>query len=838
MQVSSDMPFAQLDFLASHFLHPAYVLPGLALISIPIIIHFINRMRFRRVKFAAMEFLLASQKRNRRRLLLEQLLLLLLRVLVVMAVVFLISRPILNAAQMAFFQGQKTHHVVLLDDSASQQEIQGDKSAFQHGIEVLTRIVGEGARQPGTQTLTLLQLSNLDKPVFVQQTMDPKFQQEFERRAKTLTCSHRALDLPTGIQSAARLLQSLRGSTKHFHLITDFRTQDWTDVQPVTVALKEVEKAGAGVNLIRSTIGGTPNIGIIDLTGNVDVAAANVPLRLKVTVMNFSDQVRQNVTLEVTADKEKLPVSVPFEKLEPGREQSREFDVVFANAGSHEVRVNLPLDAYDPDNHRYLAVRIPEVNPVLVIDGGGGSDAQFLADALAPIKGLTGFEPSIQNVEFLRRSPLDGFQAIYLVNVAQLHPFAQRALENYVESGGGLCWYVGPQVNASFYSETLYRPGFGIGPEEPTLDATFRKRDTNADGKLTKTEFLGTIVADEKAKLDVSFQRLDKDADATLTLKEFSAPRNGLFPAKLGTVTELPVDDVNLAGDVDFSNHSLFTVFNAGDDNPYEKIFKISQYFGVAKGWKPDEGVRIIATVRNKAPLFLEHRYGKGTVITCLTSCGINWTNWPRNPSYVVMQLELEKYIARSEHALDRRIVGEPIRSRLDAAVFKNEVTITLPDGNRETRFAVPETVGGTPAAEAPATDAKAPATAAPASKPATQALTVYVDQFTNTDLPGVYGLIRQPLSGGTDIERFAYNVPASESRLQLIPTDRLKKNLGSDVAVEVQEFNTFNWITGKGQEFDLARYVLWFLLFILVCEQLMAFRLSFHPKQRVLKAA
>src|SRR5205085_2187589 len=128
--------------------------------SIPIIIHFINRMRFRRVKFAAMEFLLASQKRNRRRLLLEQLLLLLLRVLVVMAVVFLISRPILNAAQMAFFQGQKTHHVVLLDDSASQQEIQGEKSAFQHGIEVLTRIVGEGARQPGTQTLTLLQLSN------------------------------------------------------------------------------------------------------------------------------------------------------------------------------------------------------------------------------------------------------------------------------------------------------------------------------------------------------------------------------------------------------------------------------------------------------------------------------------------------------------------------------------------------------------------------------------------------------------------------------------------------------------------------------------------------------
>ena len=37
--------------------------------SAPIIIHFINRLRFRRVKWAAMEFLLASQQRNRRRLL-------------------------------------------------------------------------------------------------------------------------------------------------------------------------------------------------------------------------------------------------------------------------------------------------------------------------------------------------------------------------------------------------------------------------------------------------------------------------------------------------------------------------------------------------------------------------------------------------------------------------------------------------------------------------------------------------------------------------------------------------------------------------------------------------
>src|ERR687885_164639 len=65
------------------FSNPGYLVAGGALISSPIIIHLINRLRFKRVRWAAMEFLLKSQKRNRRRLIIEQLLLLLLRIALV-----------------------------------------------------------------------------------------------------------------------------------------------------------------------------------------------------------------------------------------------------------------------------------------------------------------------------------------------------------------------------------------------------------------------------------------------------------------------------------------------------------------------------------------------------------------------------------------------------------------------------------------------------------------------------------------------------------------------------------------------------------------------------------
>src|SRR3954466_15005968 len=97
------------------FLHPWYMVAGGALVSAPILIHLINRMRFRRVRWAAMEFLLKSQKRNRRRLIIEQLILLLLRILLVLLAAFLLARYLYSGSE----DQNGTHHVVILDDSLS-----------------------------------------------------------------------------------------------------------------------------------------------------------------------------------------------------------------------------------------------------------------------------------------------------------------------------------------------------------------------------------------------------------------------------------------------------------------------------------------------------------------------------------------------------------------------------------------------------------------------------------------------------------------------------------------------------------------------------------------------
>src|SRR5713226_5491185 len=100
------------------FANPAALTLGGAMISSPILIHLINRMRFKRLRWAAMEFLLKSQKRNRRRLIIEQMLLLLLRCLLIALAGLLLARFIGFTFGNTYEQ-KANLHVVNLDDSLS-----------------------------------------------------------------------------------------------------------------------------------------------------------------------------------------------------------------------------------------------------------------------------------------------------------------------------------------------------------------------------------------------------------------------------------------------------------------------------------------------------------------------------------------------------------------------------------------------------------------------------------------------------------------------------------------------------------------------------------------------
>ncbi len=731
--------------------------------ALPILIHLINRLRYRRVQFAAMEFLLESQQQNRRRVLLEQLLLLLLRILIVLLIGLLIARLILDPSQLSFLQGSKSHHVVLLDDSGSMQDRAGEETAFDTAKAVIQRLVTEGARRPGTQTLTVLRMSSPESTFanLGERDIDESLVQEVTSKLEGLTPTHGRVDVLAGLEAARQRLLDDLATARFLHVISDFRHPDWIGQTAIGPQLAALDEAQVALNLVRTVDAPHQNLAVTSLDGAVEVAAAGVPLELKTSVRNFGTQEATNVRLLVAADGQRLPLNLVFDTVPPGELVDRRFEVQFSSPGRHRVEVTLESDALEMDNVRYLTVDVPQENAVLIVDGvPANGESLYLADALAADRSITGYAPLIVDVEGLRRTELSTFQSVYLLNVSDLPPDALAALSQFVEVGGGLMWFLGNAVQAEFYNSRLFVEGQGLFPVPLSL-----------------------------------------------------TPQELVHRAGVDTGPDLIVTD-----------HPVFRILG-GQENPFIDAVLINRLIPADADWLRGggleaAGVKVIARVRSADPLMLEHRFGEGTIMTSLTSAGPlmgpdgkvwnNWASGPGAPSFAVMMLELQKYIARRDRTLPPRVVGEPIVEQLDRNYFREDVELELPDERAIT-------IKAAPLSETVATGDES---------------VIWEAAFRDTDLPGVYR-VRRFDEDGQPVERWlAYNAPVEESDLAIADDDQLRQQVGEDVRLSIQPAGVMDWIRSESPGQDVRWMLLGGLLVLLALEQLLAYRLGYHQTE------
>jgi hypothetical protein len=778
-------------------LNPAVAAAGAGLVAAPIVIHLINRMRYRKVRFAAMEFLLASQQKNRRRVLLEQLILLLLRVLIVIGLILLIARLVLDPSALALLRaGAKTHHVVLLDDSGSMRNRVGDSTAFEAAKEIVKKLASETARESGTQQLTLILLSQAKEntALFTEADIDDELLNRLDTALENLACTHQAFDLADGLDAARQRLLPERSGQRLLHILSDFRQTDWLDQPKLLADVADLGKSSVAVNLVRVVGSESGNVAVTSVTGDLGVAAAGIPVRVSVGITNFGTSAVENVAVGVTQDRQKLPVAERIPKIEPGAEGFAEFDIAFQTPARHALRFELADDALPADDMRYVAVDVAAGHPVLIIDGTAGrSDGPgLLADALAPVPGLSGVSPRIAPVDFLRRNPLSGYRAIYMVNVPSLPPDAVRLLENYVEGGGGLAWFLGDGVQPEFYNAELLK-------RRDAADEAVRAREGEAPAEPERR--VGAASA------------ATRSAGSSPAGKKRAAASVGLFPVPLAATRKTrELDPQSQTLDITFRPVGRFKPF-AGELGKYWRGTHVDSFLPAAEDWDRDDdrradGVTTVARLKGGEPIALLHHYGKGRVLTVLTSAGQEWTNWPRQFIYVPFVLESFKELASSGDKAASLAVGTPIDVRLPAADFDPEVRIERPDGT-----AVP--IRATPVASSSASDAALLLEAA----------------YRDTDEPGIYKVLTAPASGGALREEWrAMNAPTSESRLRLADSGVIRKQLVGVPNVTLREPGDVDWLRVRetGRDVRVALVVL--LVVLLVAEQALAYRMSYHP--------
>jgi len=498
------------------FLNPANMVVGGALVSSPVIIHLINRMRYRRVRWAAMEFLLKSQKRNRRRLIIEQLILLLLRILLVLLAGLLLAR-FLGFSFAGFFQPQNSLHVVLLDDRLSMSDAwkteEGErKNAFDVAKGLVEKEVAKPAGQAHTpQRLVLLRLSDpRGAPLFDQRLTEDSQRELAATLARADECTALHLNVEEGVKAARELFDRNAQDQRFLHLVSDFRQRHWAEPEGagVTKALESLAAAGVKVNMVdaahpvRSESQKVPlyhdNLAIVDLRPETRVAPEGMPVLFTVTVANYSPGERKNLRVTVKVEGVERPEgSITILSVPPGL-TSQTFQVAFVQPGFNQITANLENEevGLQADNLRYAVIEVRRQVPVLLVDGdltGGdkpGGDSFPLRTVFTAARG---FDVVRAGVSELERPNLDQYPSIYLLdpNPRQLAPKALANLEAYVKNGGSVAFFLGDRVVSDFYNNELYKNGKGLfpvpladRPTPPPTDAERAERLLDGQAKL------------------------------------------------------------------------------------------------------------------------------------------------------------------------------------------------------------------------------------------------------------------------------------------------------------------------------------------------------------------
>ena len=612
------------------FLFPTLLTIGLPLVAVPILIHLINLRRQQRVRWAAMQFLMESQRRNRRWIFLKQLLLLLTRMAVVAVLVLMLAHLVLRNEWLSLLGRGTTHHLVLLDDSYSMSDRWNETTALGEGKRAVQAIVDQAAQQSDAQLITLLRFSEAAKlsagaqpKVFAERIND-----NFRSRLESLLASWEPSQTDVGpaeaIKAVPRLPLDDTEQSLVVYLVSDFRARQFTsatEIRKLLADLKEKEEVSQ-IHLVRCVRESRPNLAIKAITPESGVRAAGVEMWMSVTVANYGDEPARGVTVQLEQDGDALPALV-LDDIPPRDEISHKFRVQFAGTGAHWLAASLPADAVAVDNHRYFACDLPAARPVLIVDGSpDGRGGHQLSLALAPGGNTrTGWQPHVEPASFLAdRERLNQQAAVCLMDVPRLNDDELTSLEAYVNNGGGVAFFIGPNADRAFYNDRLFRANAGLFP----------------------------------APLKLPTQLLDREGETT--------------------------------PDVEVQQHPLFQVL-AGSRNGFLPLLMVEYFYALQDDWEPptDGSVQIIARLRNDAPLVIQKKFGKGQVIAQLTKLSSaetplgRWTNWSLNPAFPVLANELVSFLALSHENDPQLSVGDDLIVSAEEGKYENRFRVVLP---------------------------------------------------------------------------------------------------------------------------------------------------------------
>jgi hypothetical protein len=198
------------------FLQPL-LLFGLPLALIPLLIHLLNRLRYRSVKWGAIMFILKANRSSTSMARIKQWLILMLRIAAIFALILALARPMLGGWLGWKFSGEPDTVIILLDRSASMgAEFAPGKSKLQQAVNLIST---SGSEIASSSRIVLIDSASLK----VHEIPSWDILKDIEETTITQTSS----DFPAMYRTALKYMVNNPTGTTEIWAASDMQQSNW-----------------------------------------------------------------------------------------------------------------------------------------------------------------------------------------------------------------------------------------------------------------------------------------------------------------------------------------------------------------------------------------------------------------------------------------------------------------------------------------------------------------------------------------------------------------------------------------------------------------------------------
>ena len=338
------------------FLNPA-VLFSLLAASIPVLIHFLNLRKLKRIEFSTLAFLKELQKNKIRKIKLKQWLLLALRVLIILFLVTAFARPTLKGVAIGgTTSAAKTTAVFILDNTPSMSVVDVKGSYFNQAKDVIKQLLNRLQEGDGA-ALILVSDQNTGEVKTISDLS------AFQKQVDAVKISDASGLLNTAIVKAAKVVSNSNNFNKEIYILSDFqsgRLADDGSLSDLSQLLNDKVRLYAFNFQSKQAF----NIGIDNFKLNTQIFEKDKPVSFSVTVTDYSKQPADNQVVSLYINGERS--AQQSISLNAGDSKSLLLEAVVKQSGFVDAFAEIEDDDILQDNRRYSDLFIPKEIPVVI----------------------------------------------------------------------------------------------------------------------------------------------------------------------------------------------------------------------------------------------------------------------------------------------------------------------------------------------------------------------------------------------------------------------------------------------------------------------------------------